>query len=175
LFLFKLLSITVLLISLTFPVQATSAKIYVWRNDAGVLVFSDSPKAGAEQVVVKTTNNITSSIDTSILDIPSKEVADDYQVVIVQPADNSTIRDNTGSVHVSGLIKPIFKRGLLTQLYMDNIPYGAPQPHSIFALRDIERGEHQIKMTLLNEKGKIIASSPSITFYMHKTSVVKAN
>jgi len=28
---------------------------------------------------------------------------------------------------------------------------------------------------LLNEKGKVIASSPSITFYMHRASVVKGN
>jgi len=175
LFLFKILCFTLLLTSFTFPVQATSAKIYVWRNEAGVLVFSDSPKPGAEEVEVKTNNSIKSSIDTSILDITPKKIEDDYQVVIVQPADNSTIRDNTGSVHVSGRIKPIFKRGLSTQLYIDNTPYGKPQTHSVFALRNIERGEHQIKMTLLNEKGKVIASSPSITFYMHRASVVKGN
>jgi len=174
LFYIKLLSIALLFASLTIPVQATSAKIYVWRNEAGVLVFSDSPKPGAEEVEVKTNNNIISSIDTSILDITPKKIEEDYQVVIAQPADNSTIRDNTGSVHVSGRIKPIFKRGLSIQLYIDNIPYGKPQTHSMFALRDIERGEHQIKMTLLNEKGKVIASSPSITFYMHRASVVKA-
>ena len=111
-FFIKLLSTVILFASLTFPVQATSAKIYVWRNEAGVLVFSDSPKPGAEEVELKTNNNIISSIDTSILDITPKKIEDDYQVVIVQPLNNSTIRDNTGSVHVSGRIKPIFKRGL---------------------------------------------------------------
>ena len=173
-FFIKLLSTVILFASLTFPVQATSAKIYVWRNEAGVLVFSDSPKPGAEEVELKTNNNIISSIDTSILDITPKKIEDDYQVVIVQPVNNSTIRDNTGSVHVSGRIKPIFKRGLSIQLYIDNVPYEKPQTHSRFALRDIERGEHQIKMILLNEKGKVIASSSSITFYMHRASVVKA-
>jgi len=175
LFLIKLLGIGLLLTSLTFPVEATSAKIYVWRNEAGVLVFSDSPKPGAEEVEIKTNNNsVIPSIDTSILDIKPKKIEEDYQVIIVQPIDNSTIRDNTGSVHVSGRIKPIFKRGLSIQLYIDNIPYEKPQTHSMFALRDIERGEHQIKMALLNEKGKVIALSTSITFYMHRTSVVKA-
>ena len=32
------------------PLFAGSAKVYVWRNEQGVLVFSDSPMPGAEEV-----------------------------------------------------------------------------------------------------------------------------
>lgn len=88
---------------------------------------------------------------------------------------NATIRDNTGSVYVAGRIKPIFKRGLKIQLYLDDKPYEEPQPHSMFVLRNIDRGEHIIKMKLLNEQGKVIALSNPITFYMHRASVNKAN
>ncbi len=170
-----MLSITLLFTSFTFPVQATTAEIYVLRNEAGVLEFFDRPKPGAEEVAVKTANNIKSSIDTSILDITPKKTADNYQVIIVEPVNNSTVRDNNGYLGVSALIKPIFRHGLSAQLYLDNRPYGKPQPQSFFNLRDIERGEHEIKISLLNDKGKIIASSSSTTFYMHRASVVKAN
>ena len=163
--------ISTLLISNVF---ATSTKIYVWRNDEGVLVFSDSPKPGAEEVEIKEPNNM-SSIDTSLLDLTPKVIKEDYEVEINQPAMNATIRDNTGSVYVAGRIKPIFKRGLKIQLYLDDKPYEKPQPHSMFVLRNIDRGEHIIKMKLLNEKGKVIASSKPITFYMHRASVNKAN
>ena len=158
----------------SFPTSATSTKIYVWRNADGVLVYSDSPKPGAEEVEVKESNNISSSIDTSILDINPKAIEEKYQVEISQPANNATIRDNTGSVYVSGRIKPIFKQGLKIQLLLDNQPYEKPQSHSMFVLRNIERGEHQLKMDLINDKGKVIASSQSITFYMHRASVIKA-
>jgi len=162
--------------SLLIPAYATSAKIYVWRDESGVLVFSDSPKPGAEEVEISPENqNISPSIDTSILDIKPKEIADKFEVEIIRPTDNSTIRDNSGSVHVSGRIKPVFKQGLSIQLILDDTPYKLPQTHSMFALRDIERGEHQIKLNLLNAKGKIIASSKSVTFYMHRASVNKAN
>jgi len=163
--------ISTLLISNVF---ATSTKIYVWRNDEGVLVFSDSPKPGAEEVEIKEPNNM-SSIDTSVLDLTPKVIKEDYEVEINQPAMNATIRDNTGSVYVAGRIKPIFKRGLKIQLYLDDKPYEEPQAHSMFVLRNIDRGEHIIKMKLLNEKGKVIASSKPITFYMHRASVNKAN
>jgi hypothetical protein len=164
-----------LIVVISFPTSATSTKVYVWRNADGVLVYSDSPKPGAEEVEVKESNKMSSSIDTSILDINPKAIEEKYQVEVTQPANNATIRDNTGSVYVSGRIKPIFKQGLKIQLLLDNQPYEKPQSHSMFVLRNIERGEHQLKMDLINDKGKVIASSESITFYMHRASVIRAN
>ena len=70
-------------------------------------------------------------------------------------------RDNSGSVYVAGGIKPIFKRGFRVQLYLDGKPHKDPQTHSMFALRNVDRGEHQIKMDLIDDKGKVIASSES--------------
>ena len=165
-----LLLLTLIITLLSCNVFAASTKIYVWRSDDGVLVFSDSPKPGAEEVDVREPNT-ASSVDTSMLDLTPQVIKDDYQVEINQPKENATIRDNTGSVYVTGSIKPIFKQGLNIQLYLDNKPYEKPQPHSMFVLRDIDRGEHIIKMKLLNEKGKVIASSNPITFYMHRASV----
>ena len=155
--------------------SAEAAKVYVWRNAEGTLVYSDSPKPGAEEVTVKDPNISSSSIDTSILDLTPKKISNKYQVEITQPEENATIRDNTGSVYVSGRIKPIFKRGLSINLLLDGQPYLKPQTHSMFVLRNIDRGEHKIKMELLDEKGKVIASSDPITFYMHRASVNKAN
>jgi len=144
----------------------------VWRNEAGVLVFSDSPKPGAEEVEITNQSQIVSpSINTSILDITPKKIVDNFEVEIIRPTHNSTIRDNTGSVHVSGRVKPLFKQGLSIQLHLDGAPHKTPQTHSMFALRNIERGEHQIKLVLLNNKGKVIASSQPVTFYMHRASV----
>ncbi len=170
----KMISFISLAVILSFPVSATSTKIYVWRNADGVLVYSDTPKPGAEEVEVKESNTLSSSIDTSILDLNPQVIEEKYQVEINQPADNSTIRDNTGSVYVSGRIKPIFKQGYKIKLLVDNQPYDKPQPHAMFILRDIDRGEHQLKMNLINDKGKVIASSKPITFYMHRSSVNKA-
>lgn len=166
--------IFILLLTQAFALFAGSTQVYVWRNEQGVLVFSDSTKPGAVELDVKETNTIKSSIDTSILDITPKAIDNNYQVEIIQPEEKSTIRDNTGSVYVSGRIKPIFKRGLTIQLYLDDKPYKKPQTHSMFVLRNIDRGEHQIKMALLNNKGKVIATSSPVTFYMHRVSVNKA-
>jgi hypothetical protein len=152
------------------PVQANTAKVYVWRNEVGVLVFSDSPKPGAEEIDVKDKSNSMPSINTSILDITPKTLSDDFEVEIVQPENNATVRDNTGSVYIAGRIKPLFKQGFTIELNLDGKPYDKPQPQAMFVLRNVERGEHQVKMHLRNNTGKIIASSKPITFYMHRAS-----
>lgn len=166
----------ILLATLTFnAADAASSRIYVWKNEKGQLVYSDSPQPGAEEVDVKSTNTIsTPNVDTSILDLKPKEIKESYSVSIVSPTDKGTVRDNTGSVYIAGAVSPIFKKGLMIQLLLDGSPYGGPQDHSRFALRNVDRGEHQIKLNLLNEKGKVIASSEPITFYMHRASVIKA-
>jgi hypothetical protein len=169
----RLLLLALLTLSIATPVNSSTAKIYVWRNEKGELVYSDTPRPGAEEVKTKPGNVIKSStkIETQVLDIQTKKIQEDYQVVVDHPKDNATIRDNTGSVFISGSIKPIFKRGLTIQLIVDDKPYLKPQTHTMFSLRNIDRGEHQIKMQLLNEKGKVIALSKAVTFYMHRASV----
>ena len=171
---FLLLILLILLtLSIAIPVNASSAKIYVWRNENGELVYSDTPKPGAEEVAIKPGNVIKSStsVETQVLDIKTKKISEEYQVIINNPKNNSTIRDNTGSVYISGSIKPIFKRGLKIQLFLDGSPYQQPQTHSQFSLKNIDRGEHQIKMKVLNENGKVIALSKTLTFYMHRISI----
>jgi hypothetical protein len=169
----KILLLVILTLSIAAPVYSSSAKIYVWHNEKGVLVYSDTPRPGAEEVKMSKGNVIKSSsnIETQTLDIKTQKIKEEYQVVINHPKNNSTIRDNTGSVYISGSIKPIFKRGLKIQLVVDEKPHLTPQTHAMFSLRNMDRGEHKIKMKLLNEKGKIIALSKAITFYMHRASV----
>ncbi|WP_019029506.1 DUF4124 domain-containing protein [Colwellia piezophila] len=168
----KLLLFTLLIITIAAPVHPSTAKIYVWRNENGVLVFSDSPKAGAVEVKTKPGNVIQSStsVDTAVLDITPQVTVEEYEIAIDTPKNNATIRDNTGSIYIAGGIKPRFKRGLEVQLFLDGKPHQKPQTHSMFSLRNIDRGEHKIKMLLLDEKGKVIASSTSVTFYMHRAS-----
>lgn len=170
----KLIVLILLTWSLCLPVKATSTKVYVWVDENGKVVYSDTPRPGAEEVQVKDKNIIPSNIDTSILDIKPKVLEDKFDVEITQPSNNQTIRDNTGSLLVQGRIKPLFKQGHKIRLLIDNSPFGSPQSYALFRLSNIDRGEHSLKLELLNDKGKVIASSTPVTFYMHRASLIKA-
>ncbi len=170
-------STLLLLLTMLLGVQAAAApnKVYVWRNADGNLVFSDSPKPGAEEIAeeieVKNKQTIISSVDTSVLDVTPRTVQEEYQVEITQPEDHATIRDNSGSVYISGRVAPVFKRGFKVRLLFDGEPHSEPQTRSVFILRDVDRGEHKIKLELINNKGKVIASSKERTIYLHRARV----
>lgn len=169
----KIIGIITLLTCLSFQTLAATAKVYVWVNEKGVLVYSDTPIPGAEEVKVKPSNR-SSSIDTSVLDITPQKLDNTFTVEITQPENHETIRDNTGSVSIYGRIKPVFKQGLQVQLYFDGKKFEKPQKRAMYILRNIDRGEHQIKIELIDNKGKVIASSAVTNFYMHRMSVIKA-
>ena len=52
------------------PANASTQKVYVWRDENGTLVFSDSPKPGTKLKEVKLTQSPTlmPAEDTSILE-----------------------------------------------------------------------------------------------------------
>ena len=73
----KFLLLILLSFSVAIPICASTAKIYVWRNETGELVYSDTPRPGAEEVITKPGNVIKSSttVDTQVLDIKSKKIS----------------------------------------------------------------------------------------------------
>jgi len=172
------IGILTILISLSLAPQvqaSTTDKVYVSRNEQGVVIYSDHPIKGAKELVINKSNTSTVPVKTATLKTAQNAISEKYQVEIIQPIDNATVRDNTGSVHVSVRVSPLLNPGLSMQLYLDNVPYEKPQIHSTFKLINLDRGEHQVKVHLLNVKGKVIASSGIITVYMHRASLKRAN
>ncbi len=166
--------IIICLFTLLFSTIAISKqkKIYVWRNDKGVLVFSDTPQKGAEEIKLNSKSTEMKAVDTSILYEDKPDKTTKYQIEITTPEDQSTLRENSGSVHINGRISPRFSQGHKVQLYFDGVATGSSIPSTLFVLRNIDRGEHNIQLKLIDLKGKVIASSDVRTFYLHRT---KAN
>ena len=42
--------------------------------------------------------------------------------------------------------------------------------YHLFELMNVNRGEHKLKLELLDPLGKVIASSPVTTIYLHRTT-----
>lgn len=167
---------TLLLLAVLFAVSPVLAdqnakKVFVTRDANGVLVFSDSPAPDSEEVNFTTRPNVMEATDATM---PAKKqtTTEPFEVAITQPEDQGTVRDNTGSVYVSGRISPMFQRGLRVRLLVDGKPDGEPQNNAVFILRNVERGEHKLQMELFDQNGKLIATSPVTTFYLHRASVI---
>jgi hypothetical protein len=170
----KVLFGLILLLAVPQVVAQESKKVYVTRDANGVLVFSDSPQAGAEELNLSSRANMMEATDSTLpaRKPPAKEP---FTVEIAEPEDQGTVRDNTGSVYVTGKISPMFQRGLRVRLLLDGKPQAEPQNNAVFILRDVERGEHKLQMELFDQNGKLIATSPVTTFYLHRASVISPN
>ncbi|GAB2906286.1 DUF4124 domain-containing protein [Rheinheimera gaetbuli] len=171
----NILFFIIILLFATPHLQAQQTKkVFVTRDANGVLVFSDSPQPGAEEVNLSQRANIMSATD-STLPVTRKAEKEAFSVEIVQPEEQGTVRDNTGSVYVSGKVNPMFERGLRLRLLLDGKPQSEPQSTAVFILRDVERGEHKLQLELFDQNGKLIATSPVTTFYLHRASVISPN
>lgn len=174
--------------------MAATDKIYSWRDKNGVLVFSDSPPKSAARDVreVKIDDKAINipMADTSILqpavtpmsprsERTTTDQAASHHITITQPADQSTIRDNAGTVQVSASISPDIDpniaKGQRLLLKLDGKPWDKPRRQGRFMLSNIDRGEHQIVVELINAEGKVIAVSPVHTFHMHRHSILAPN
>ncbi|KZN42725.1 MULTISPECIES: DUF4124 domain-containing protein [Pseudoalteromonas] len=144
-------------------------KVYRWKDENGNWVYSDTPRKGAAEVKINTHFLTMPATDTSVLGNSStQQTATEYKATIIAPNHKQTLRDNTGSVYVSGQITPRFAKDFTVQLYLDGKPTG-PKQHTItFALRNVPRGEHSIQLMVFNSKGKVVTKSDETIFYLHK-------
>ena len=159
-----------IIVSLSTTAENISNKVFVSKNEAGEMVFSDKAQVGSNILDITQSNNVITAIHLPFNPLKKNSVLQAYTIEIVLPENQATIRDNTGTVRIASKILPGLKQGHAIALYLDNEAYGEPQTLPLFVLKDIYRGAHTLKMLLLNDKGKVIALSKDITFYMHRAS-----
>ncbi len=160
-----------LLLFVTTLVQAEQKKVFVTVDKNNNLVFSDSPTPGSTELNIKDSNNLMLPVTPQQVQVKKPKVPV-YEVAIAKPVEQETLRENNGTVYVSGQIKPMFSQGLRVRLYLDEKQVAGPTGNANFILHNIDRGEHQLRLELLNQSGKIIATSPITTFYLHKASII---
>ena len=146
--------------------------VFVTVDKNNVPVFSDTPSPGATQITLQEANRMAAITPASLPALKADKTVT-YKVRIVQPLDQDTVRDNNGTVYVQGQIKPVFAQGLRVQLLLDGELAAGPSSNANFILHNVDRGEHQIHIELLDQNGAVIAASGMTTFFMHRASLVK--
>ncbi|MGB0895215.1 MAG: DUF4124 domain-containing protein [Parashewanella sp.] len=171
-------AICLMIIALMILSPSAGATVYKWVDSKGKVHYSDSPKDGAK--IVKPSANTQNQISLNSPHISSHIVSQTetnsasnvhYQLEILSPQDDATIRNNRGDFSVTTSIKPNLEGKHVWILYLDGKRYGEVQGHGRFSLMGIDRGSHRLKVDVLTQTGHIVASSPEITVYLHRFSV----
>lgn len=156
---------------------AALADVYRWVDDEGNPVFSDSPIEGAEklelreptivpaQAVPRRTERLSPEPDSE-----EQESADYAALSIESPTDGATIR-NVREIPVGVRLEPGLRQGHQIQFLLDGSAHGEPVAGTSTVLTDINRGEHQIGATLIDEQGEILLRADPVTIYLHQTTI----
>jgi hypothetical protein len=155
------------------PIQAE--KIYKIIDGQGNVSYSDQFVEGAQAVNLQNINTMPS---LKLPDKPSNKLSEPTQyqqpkveLTILQPAEKQSIRSNNGHLTVVASYQSI-PTGIY-QLFINDkhvASQSSDQNTITFEQYNLDRGELVIRVTLIDQAGKVLASSPSRTLYLHRAS-----
>ena len=153
------------------PPAKSGPQIFKVVNEDGSITYTDTPPANANIVELDIkTQNVVSAIK-----VPKQQKTKvtkkktDYSVSITSPAPEATIRNNAGDFTIKATQNSASKAPFY-RLIFDGAPVQR-NSSGVFKLEGVNRGAHEYKVELTNNKGKTLASSPVQTLYLHQASV----
>ena len=156
------------------------AGIFMSKDAAGNITYSDSPSAGAAEIASSPNG---SSVDepptpkaetaTDVALTPIKDAADEQPYThfsLESPIDQSTFQ-NQRQIPIVVNVNPGLHKNDKLQLYVDNQAVGAPQHANVLTLDQPIRGEHTVYVTLINAEGAEIQRSKAVTIFVHYAAI----
>lgn len=170
----RYLFITVVLLSACLvQARAQATTLYKVVKKDGSVVYTDRPVDGAVEVDFAELNSaVMPGMKT---DRPKSDTKTftrklpDFQLAMVSPADGATIRDNAGNLNVVGEMTPAGSGEF--QLFLDGRLHET-KATPVFSLTNLDRGEHSLQIKFKHNSGKILASTPTHTVFLHRASVL---
>ena len=167
-----------LAIALTLPGMA-AAEVYKLVLPDGSVIFSDQPVPGAERIKVPPAQTykpppIPVSSPRRSAEKDRKVEARHYEELrITTPEDDTPVRENAGNVHIEVALSPALRtaEGHRIVLYMDGEPVAEPGTRTVFDLKNVDRGTHQLQAAILDAQGKPIKTSDPVTFHLLRVSI----
>lgn len=155
--------------------QVNSAQVYKAVTPTGEVIYSDSPSENAEPIELNS-NLVIEPLGAAQLkpvnSNQSKRSDIDYQLRILSPQPEQTIRTNIGQLLIRADLTPVASGRF--KLHLNEREIVQKQP--LFQLDNLDRGEYQFYIEYIGNSGKILASTKQQTFYLHKASaLINAN
>lgn len=150
--------------------------VYKVTDADGNVTFTDTPPLSSDGSIEEHSvqaPNTAKPIETTRTPAAPVEVEEPirYDTLIVTPADNATIPMGPGNFAVQAALNPRLASDETLQLLLDGEPVGAPQRIANWQLTNVYRGEHQLQVVRLDERGVQLDASPSSTVYVMRPIV----
>ena len=169
---------TFLLIALVLPVLA--AETWRWKDENGVVHYSDRPLPGAERVEVAAPNLEKAATGSQAPSTPRPAqpapAGFRYTECIVQAPGKDQVFNAVDAVTASVRISPALQRDHRVQVILDGNVYAAwPERALTGKLEAIQRGTHTLRVLVLDAGKKAVCEGPAISFHVRQPSVLAPN
>ncbi len=149
-----------------------SETVYKTVDDDGNIIFTDKPSKNSEEVKLQELQTIDNPNPIPVRSTPKPRQANEDEgsiyksFFVANPANDSGIRSNNGSVSISISLEPSLRTGHKITILMDGKEVGSGTSVS---LQNVDRGTHNISASVVDESGKKLISTSS-TFSLLRAS-----
>ncbi len=158
--------------------NGASAAVYKTVDEQGNVVYTDEPVGNGEPVKLPPLSTVPPpKYQSSPLSTEASDAATDTAVyeelAIAAPAQDETVRDNTGNVTVRVSIRPKLDKasGHRLQYFLDGQKHGEPSVAGQMLFPNIDRGAHTVVVAVVDANGKELKRSSDVRFYLHRQSI----
>ncbi len=159
-----------------------AAQVYTWRDAEGVTHFSDQPPADGKARRIEIPPPNVRHVPKAERTAPAAPTAPAPQtspttfggyrsLAIVAPAHDSALTANDGNVTVRCTIDPPLQagRGHQLRIRLDGRPV-AQVSGCEATLENLDRGEHDLQVEVLDGRGQVLLRSEPVHFTLHRHS-----
>ncbi len=174
---FKNTGLLALTLSLSLMIPATSsiAEVYKTVNEDGSVIFSDQSNPKAKTVEIQSTNTVKAVKASNVrAPQPTKVATKAYKITINSPDNDTVIANGLVPFTVSTSVSPSLKEGHQLQLSIDGNVHSKGQTKNI-VVESILRGEHQLRVSVIDADGKVISQSAAVKVFAHRPSSASSN
>lgn len=145
------------------------SEVYVERDDAGVVRFTDQPETTEAEIW-----HLTTPIEIAVpaTEAAQPEALEAPMVELLSPKDDEAIRSNHGEVDVLARISRREGASALFELLLDGEPVET-RTDGKFALHNIDRGTHVLQVRLMDAEGSVLAKSSEVRFHMLRHAIAR--
>jgi hypothetical protein len=166
-----------LVAALVLPLTAAAA-VYKSIDANGVVIYSDTPRAGAEPVEMVPLSTYQPAPVPASMPPPATPAAAGpaySELRITSPgAEETIVPGQAGEVPVSVALAPPLQAeaGHRVQVLLDGAAVGAPMAELTVTLPNVDRGRHSVSAQVVDAQGRVVASSAGVTFFVQRSSAM---
>lgn len=165
----------------TFLTAPVLAQIYSYTDASGQRVFSDQPPSAAtphSSVELKPVNRMPAGQRMIKLKAPAElkqQLAPPpppyTSLALLSPVPGDTLSNSGRSIVIQVSSSPALLSGHHYQAWLDGAAYGPASETDSWRIDEVNRGEHQLQVQLLDEQGNSLMQTEVATLYVRQTTL----